>query len=280
MHQPAGSFFAQNTQGFEMRESTIKYLAGLLDADGCLSLGPRRGYKDGRIRLGLMLSIRSGDATDLTGVIASLPELTGLGQIHREADRFTIWTVTHRADLEMLLPRLIKHQVIKAKHWQWVLEFWRNWRSQDKGQKSLSEAEWETLRDEYKKSRRTRVGPIKPKNHPSWCWLAGYLDGDGCFSFRTSKNKNMRLSVTAHELDACGLEFLQKAFGGTIRTHSAKPHIKVWWRGLGPSNATFALNFLSKVARHARIKRYKIDQMIHWHRQRLSVSASTEEATV
>lgn len=263
-----------------MNESLVKYLAGLLDADGCLSLGPRRGYKDGRVRLGLMLSIRSGDVTDLPGVIASLPALTGFGQTHREADKFTIWTVTHRADLEMLLPRLIKHMVIKAKHWQWLLEFWREWRSQEKGQKSLSVAEWEMLRDEYRQSRRDRTGPVKPKNHPSWAWLAGYLDGDGCFSFRTSRNNNMRLSVTAHELDACGLEFLQKAFGGTIRPHSGKDHIRVWWRGLGPSNATFALGFLPKLSRHSRIKRHKIDQMIHWHRQRLSVSASTEEAIV
>jgi hypothetical protein len=255
-----------------MNESLVKYLAGLLDADGCLSFDPSHGY-DKHVRVSLRLGLVAADSIDRNGFIASLPELTGMGKTHRTYDRYTTWLVCHRSDLEKLLPRVIKHMVIKARHWQWMLEFWRNYRTQERGRKFLTQDEWRALRDEYKQSRRTRVGPIKPKNRPTWAWLAGYLDGDGCFSFRTSKNKNMRLSVTAHADDAAVLHFLQTAFGGTVKP-GKRPTIKVWWRGLGPQNASFAIRFLPKLVKHSRLKKHKIEQMIHFHRQRLSVSGA------
>ena len=262
-----------------MNESLVKYLAGLLDADGCLSLDSHKGYDD-MVRISLKLSLVAADVIDHHGFVASLPELTGMGKTHRTYDKYTSWTVCNRNDLEMLLPRLVKHMVIKAKHWQWLLEFWRDWRSQEKGQKCMTLDEWKILQEEYKESRRTRVGPLKPKNHPAWAWLAGYLDGDGCYSFRTSKNNNTRLSVTAHINDVSVLEFLQKAFGGTIKNNSRSENIKVWWRGLGPTHSSFALRFLTKLVNHSRLKKHRLEQMISYHRQRLSVSAPTGDAIV
>lgn len=267
-----------------MNESLVKYLAGLLDADGSLSFECHRGYDD-RVRISLKLHLAAAESIDTVGLVASLPSLTGFGSVNRYAigDKYYVqWFVGHRADLEMLLPRLIKHMVVKARHWQWLMDYWRDYRSQAKGQKSLSEAEWAELSAASRESRRTRVGPIKPKNHPTWAWLAGFLDGDGCFSFRTSKNKNMRLSVTAHAMDISVLEFLQTAFGGTIRENSRSSDIKVWWRGLGPTHTSFALRVLPRLVQHSRLKRHKIEQMIHFHRhrQRLSVSALTGDAIV
>jgi hypothetical protein len=259
-----------------MNESLVKYLAGLLDADGSLSFECHRGYDD-RVRISLKLHLVAVESMDRHGFIASLPTLTGFGSINQYAlgnAQVVQWFVGHRADLEMLLPRLIKHMVIKARHWQWLLDYWRDYRSQAKGQKSLSEAEWQALSAASRESRKN-VGPIKPKNHPTWAWLAGYLDGDGCFSFRTSRNHNMRLSVSAHVTDLSVLEFLQNSFGGTIKPNSAKPQIKVWWRGLGPSHASFVLRFLPQLVKHSRFKKHKIEQMIHFHRQRLSVSRAT-----
>ena len=262
-----------------MNETLVKYLAGLLDADGCLSLDSHRSYDD-KVRVSLKLSVVAADSIDRHGFVKSLPKLTGMGQTHRTYDKYTTWTVCHRADLESILPRIIKHMVIKARHWQWLLDFWRDWRSQEKGQKSMSESEWQLLYEQYKQSRRTNIGPLKPKNHPTWAWLAGYLDGDGCYSFRTSKNNNMRLSVTAHISDASVLVFLQKSFGGTIKDNPNRPNVKVWWRGLGPSHAGFALRFLPRLVKHSYLKKHKIEQMISFHRQRLSVPRATAHATV
>ena len=260
-----------------MNESLVKYLAGLLDADGSLSFECHRGYDD-KVRIGLKLHLTSAESIDRDGFVVSLPTLTGFGSVNRYAmgDRFyTQWFVGHRADLEMLLPRIIKHMVVKAKHWQWLLDYWRVHRSQEKGQKCMTEVEWQLLSAASRDSRRTRVGPIKPKNHPTWAWVAGFLDGDGCYSFRTSRNNNMRLSVSAHVMDLSVLEFLQNSFGGTIKPNSHKPEVKVWWRGLGPSHTSFVLRFLPHLVKHSRLKKHKIEQMIHFHRQRLSASRVT-----
>ena len=258
-----------------MNESLVKYLAGLLDADGSLSFESHKGYDD-RVRISLRLHLVSCDDIDRHGFVASLPTLTGMGNVNRYGERYTQWFVGHRNQLEMLLPRVIKHMVVKARHWQWLLEYWRKYRSQEKGQKSLSAEEWQALQLVSRESRRTKVGPLKPKNHPTWAWVAGFLDGDGCFSFRTSRNKNMRVSVCAHVTDLHALEFLQKSFGGTIKPYSGRENtVKVWWRGLGPSHSSFALSFLPKLTKHSRLKRHRIEQMIHFHRQRLSVSGAT-----
>lgn len=261
-----------------MNETLVKYLAGLLDADGSLSFEAHRGY-DNRVRIGLKLHLVAAHSIDRHGFVESLPEITGFGGISKNG-KYTQWSVGHRRDLEMLVPRLIKHMVIKAQHWQWLLDFWRDWRQQERGQKSMSIEDWYRLAQASKDSRKFRVGPIKPKNHPTWAWLAGYLDGDGCFSFRTSRNHNMRLSVTAHITDASVLDFLQKAFGGTIKSHSRSDNIKVWWRGLGPANRSFALSFLPHLAKHSRLKKHKIEQFIYYHRQRLSESGVTAQAIV
>ena len=260
-----------------MNESLVKYLAGLLDADGSLSFEAHRGY-DENVRIGLKLHLTSAEVIDGNGFVASLPALTGFGSVNTYemgGKRYTQWFVNHRSDLEMLIPRLIKHMVVKAQHWQWLLDYWRNFRTQQWGKRSMSEAEWQALSAASRESRRTRVGPIKPKNHPTWAWVAGFLDGDGCYSFRASRDHHMRFSVSAHVIDLSVLEFLQNAFGGTIRPNSAKAHVMVWWRGLGPSHASFALRFLPKLVKHSCLKKHKIEQMIHFHRQRLSVSRAT-----
>ena len=255
-----------------MNESLVKYLAGLLDADGSLSFESHTGA-DGRVRISLKLHLVAAESIDRHGFVASLPKLTGFGNV--SLGKYNQWSVGHRAQLEMLLPRVIKHMVIKAKHWQWLLDFWREWRSQEKGQKSLSIKEWEELRETCRASRRNNVGPLKPKNYPTWAWLAGYLDGDGCYSFRTSKNKNMRVSATAHKDDASVLEFIANSFGGTIKPNSRTDRVLVWWRGLGPAHSQFALNFASKLVKHSRLKKHKLEQLIHFHRQRLNIQRAT-----
>ena len=259
-----------------MNESLAKYLAGLLDADGSLAFQKRTIPGESNIWFGLELFLGSADTIDKNGFVASLPDLTGFGSVFRRfaptgVTEQTVWRVRRRADLEMLLPRVIKHMVIKAKHWQWVLDTWREHRSRGYGNTCLSEDEWKALVEESKASRRERVGPLKPKNHPTWAWLTGFLDGDGYYSFRTSRNRNMRVGVTTHVDDASVLYFLQNAFGGEVKAYPTKPSPREWSRGLGPANGSFALRFLPNLVKHSRLKKHKIEQMIHWHRQRLSV---------
>jgi hypothetical protein len=272
-----------------MNESLVKYLAGLLDADGSLSFSFRRDEKrPGRYFYGLAMRLTASDAVDRKGFVASLPQETGFGSVSRygKQNQFAAWSVSKRADLEMLLPRIIKHMIIKGQHWQWMLDYWRAHRGQDYSERTVSEDERASLTAESKESRRSRVGPLKPKNHPSWTWLAGYLDGDGCYSYRKHfSNKNswqwtINVSAVAHVNDVCVLEFLQKSFGGQVVGQGQSENVLLWKRSLGYHNRDFALDFLSKVVRHSRLKTHKIEQMIHHHRQRLSVPGTKVQAIV
>ena len=264
-----------------MNESLVKYLAGLLDADGSLSFSFKHDQnRVGRYFLGLRLGLTASDAVDHDRFVESLPQITGLGSMSRCGDKqqFAVWSISKRADLEMLLPRVIKHMVIKAKHWQWLFEIWRSVRAENK---TCSVTERVALTEASKESRRLRTGPLKPKNHPTWAWLAGYLDGDGWYVYRSGGYKNangktyrqwsMGVGAVAHVNDAEVLGFLQNAFGGNVRDHGQSPNVKCWHRSLGYQNRSFALRFLPNVAKHSRLKRKKIDAIIHHHRQRLSV---------
>lgn len=265
--------------GFRMNENLVKYLAGLLDADGSASLRFRlRRNTDDCWYPGLNISLSSSEAVDRHGFVESLPVITGMGTVSRYGDQgqFKRWDVTKVSDVERLVPRLTKHMVVKAQHWQWLLETWRDVRG-----KEVDEVQKKALAELSKESRRSRIGPLKPKNHPSWAWVAGFLDGDGSYRHTFFPNQgrwNLSVNASAHKNDQIVLHFLQKAFGGSIRVH--QPGVLIWSRGLGPMHSSFAMRFLPKVARHARLKRHKIDQMIHHHQQRLSALTPAGEATV
>jgi hypothetical protein len=260
-----------------MNESLVKYLAGLLDADGSVSFRFRRDdNKPHRHYIGLNLSLASSAAVDVRGFVKTLPDITGLGtfSVYGSDGQFYKWEINRSAHIEMLLPRLIKHSVVKGQHWKWMLETWRNLRS-----KACSEDECNVLRLDSKVSRATRIGPVHPKNHPTWAWLAGYLDGDGCYRFHPISGKKcmfMQVNAVAHVNDAAVLHFLEKSFGGTVGPSGPlHPNVVIWRRGLGSSHRSFALRFLPQVVRHARLKKHKIEQMIHHHQQRLSAPSPT-----
>ena len=235
------------------------------------------------------MRLSASSAVDRSGFVASLPSLTGMGSTscYGSAQQFVAWSVSKRSDLERLLPRLVKHMIVKAQHWQWLLEEWRKIRRLGYNERSCSDHERDALTEASKESRRTRVGPLKPKNHPTWAWVSGYLDGDGCYAYRRHYAQTigywqwtMNISCVAHKNDLCGLEFLHKAFGGFIVEQGQSDDLFLWKRSLGYQNRDFALRFLPNVAKHSRLKRHKIDQMIHHHRQRLSVPGTKVQATV
>lgn len=256
-----------------MNESLVKYLAGLLDADGSLSLTFRRDdNKPLRHYCGLKLALSSSRAVDQKGFVENLPWITGMGgfSTYGPKQQNYKWEVQKRAHVEMLLPRLIKHMVVKGKHWQWLLETWRGCR-----RKPLTAEERDKLRKASTNSLTTRSGPVRPKNHPTWAWLAGFLDGDGHYSnFLTSDregkdHRTMQVGCVTAKNHSHVLEFIQKAFGGHIYEHGQSKAL-IWRRSLGADNRSFALRFLPNLAKHSRLKRHQIDQMIHHHQQRLS----------
>ena len=268
-----------------LNESLVKYLSGLLDADGSMSFTFRRQRDEHEADLyymGLSLRLASSAAIDHHGFVFTLPEMTGMGSISKYGanQQFHTWMVHKRSDLEMLVPRLVKHMVIKAKHFQWQMDMWR-----ENSGKLLTPAQCEELKEASKASRVTRSGPLKPKNHPTWAWLAGYLDGDGWYKYKRYSSRgyqswHVSIGAVAHANDAAVLHFLTRTLGGIVRAHGQSPNVFVWHRNMGDEQRSYALRTLPYLAKHSRLKRHKIDQIIHHHQQRLSAPTPAGEATV
>lgn len=258
----------------KFNESEIKYLAGLLDADGVLSFQ----FVDSYCCLNLQLA--ASESIDKHGYIDSLGNKMGHVTIRKWEDKnwspSHVWRLYSSKDINMFVPRVVKHMVIKGKHWNNLYNKWKEF----KGRK-LSESEINYLK-EFSKESRLDAGPIKPKKHPTWAWIAGYLDGDGCYSFKSHSNpeaknsKVLHIAAVCNEPDRICIDLLYKAFGGSIRKE--KNWIR-WKRNLGVKDASFAIKFLRRVCNHSRLKKWKIEQMLNFHNnrlQRLSENNSTE----
>lgn len=259
----------------DFTESEVKYLAGLLDADGSLSFKFCKA-SSGKTFLYLNLSLSAAESVDRHGFVKSLSAYMGsVAKIQYEKETFSdanVWRVQGRADLNKLLPRLTKHMVVKGAHWHRMYEMYCLKQGQDVANE-VSELK------EFSQTSRAGSGPLKHKNHPTWAWVAGYLDGDGCYTL--SKKKLLHVGCITHKNDLHGIELLQKAFGGSIY-EEREDSTRLWRRGLGKSNREFALHFLTKVHRHSRLKKWKIEQLIAFHNQpqRLSDEAPAGEAIV
>lgn len=232
-----------------IKESHAKYLAGLLDADGWFGFQWKTETKAYP-----KLCLKQKSETVLNWIRKNI----GLGWFTEDS-----WCVSSKRDLNALLPHILKHMVIKAKLWEWVYTT-----------DAPSKAEW-TLR------RRTDVGPLRSKKHPTWAWVAGYLDGDGWISHTKRNDTNgytTRVGVLSHHSDRIAVDLLYKAFGGSI---CVKKDGVQWQHGLGKGNRDFAINFLSKLVPHLVRKRHNAEMILHYHHsQRLSEDTSTEETIV
>lgn len=253
-----------------MQETFLKYLAGLLDADGALSFQFAETTTS-RCGVYLRLVLTAAESVDKDGqFIKSLPFGSVVTTEIAGWSKRNDWVVTKRSELEQLLPRLVKHMVVKGAHWKRMYDAWVALRG-----RTVSSQGADELRT-WSKTSRSKAGPVKPRNHPSWAWVAGYLDGDGSYQNRYCPNKKyraMRVSCTAHVNDRIGLELLQKAFGGNI-SEIKGTNIVRWWRGLGYANSSFATRFLSKIVHHSRLKKHQVEAILANHSQRLTVSLS------
>lgn len=265
-------------------ETQIKYLAGLIDADGSLMFH-FRDYKDDVYNVTLKLVLQQSLSIDRDGkFMKSLTDYCGFNQFIEinklntnwsDANR---WTVDNHADHNMLIPRLVKHMVIKARHFQRLLDKFNSLYG-----KSVNESEMLELK-EFSTTSRLDAGPLKPKKHPTWAWVAGYIDGDGCYYMRNRKKNwgtstELLVKVVAQDSDIESLQLLYKAFGGIFKKNDYE-NTHFWFRNLGNADRSFAIHFLRKMHMHSQLKRHKIETLLHHHLQRLSESTSTDDAIV
>lgn len=239
-------------------ETEIKYLAGLFDADGSLSIKFSKN-RYGNVYLHLLLELSAAKGYDRLGYLPSLAKVMGSCNTktyaHPSHQDCYVYRVQARNDLNKLLPRLVKHMVIKGAHWKRLYDKYCEYRGK------VVNDEVEELKEFSAKSR-NMVGPVKPKNHPTWAWIAGYLDGDG--SYQLPKKGSPKIQVKAEAKDTVGIELLQKAFGGGICDVKGED-VRCWYISLGKMNRGFALRFLTKVVKHSKLKKWKIEQLINFH---------------
>lgn len=240
-------------------ETEIKYLAGLLDADGSLSFSK----VDGKLYMEMQLS--ASDSVDKQGYVKTCAERCGYFSRRVYTNGWSPanqWRISKRSELNMLLPRIMKHMVIKGRHWAWMFDMYNKLKGQS------VEDIWEVIKESCDESR-LNVGPIRHKNHPTWAWTAGYLDGDGSYSLKKRTDTKgtsyqSHIMVVAHRDDIVGLELLNKAFGGYIY-EDASCNCFRWKRNLGKRDRAFAKAFLSKLVNHSRLKKWKIEQILAFH---------------
>ena len=244
----------------KFKENQIKYLAGLLDADGSLSLTHNNGY------LGLVLNLELAESCDRDGrYIKSLSQYSGNLYTRKREEAWSqtnTWRLVKRSELEMFLPRVIKHMVIKAKHWNYLLSLFRDYQG-----KHITSNEYALLQEQSVESR-TISGPLHEKIHPTWAWVTGYLEGDGWFMIRhRPKQVEIQAGAVCQVSDVVALKLLQKAFGGIVKED--RGHMR-WVRNLGPKDASFAKRFCSKLVQHSQLKTHKLEQILAFHSQRLN----------
>ena len=254
----------------EFTESEIKYLAGLLDADGSLSLTHNNGY------LGLVLNLELAESCDRDGKYITSLSLKGGNLYTRKREenwaQTNTWRIVKRSELEMFLPRVIKHMVIKAKHWNTLLTWFREYQG-----RIITINEYDLLSLQSHESRLVS-GPLHEKIHPTWAWVTGYLEGGGWFMIRKRPNQvEIQTGAVCQMSDVVALKLLQKAFGGVVKED--RGHMR-WLRNLGPKDSAFAKRFCTKLVQHSRLKTHKIEQILYYHSQRLNEISPTGRVIV
>lgn len=259
--------FKPETLAFKLYNSKIKnhseqlnkYVAGLIDSDGSISLKKTRGI------VYLKTTITSIDSD----LLVSLRLHYNLGTTYlKDNGSICVWELADKHS-KILLGRLTKHLNIKGQLSEFAM-----WATKDKPH--VNQCQWDELKTCYTKLRETTKWLKHPK-HPSWAWLAGFLDGDGYYRFYQRKryhrgedryyfNNTLEVGCLQHISKIWLLEFLQTHLKGRIHIRLKDGH-PAWNRALGVSNKSFALKFLKKIRLYSCIPRKytKIDGMIKFH---------------
>lgn len=254
-----------------MNETQIKYLSGLLDADGSFFFS----FSNNFCYLTISLDLSTGIDKDCRYTEWLSKELgVNYYKTKRELNAENIYSLkivcSKRSTIDMIVPRLLKYLVIKGLHLQTMYNKWVELRG-----RKLSDSEIQELKKFCKESRKI-AKPVKPKEWLPKAYVAGFIDGDGCYCMKRSSG-TYNVSTVSHQQDRIVADLLFKQYGGRI--HYQENCIR-WVRPLGRTNKQFAIKFLRDMHRHSQLKTYKIEQFLHYHSQRLNEESPKGEVIV
>lgn len=242
-------------------ETLNKYVAGFVDADGALSFYFNKTV-DGHFRICLQFSIVQIDNRGRGfKLLQDLRDAYDVGSIHNiEVKNQKCWRVSSKNDLEKFLPHIIKHMVIKGKHFQRMLD-----KRRELSGVNLTQEQVDELR-KFAKESRADTGPTRYKKNASPAWLAGYIDGDG---YLRCYDREHWLKIHVQKSDVCSVELIQSTYGGKIYK-TAKENIKEFKLNFGASFYGTATKVLKAIIPHLRLKRHDAEMILYWHKQRLN----------
>jgi hypothetical protein len=190
----------------------VKYFAGFVDSDGSILIHVQKRDNG---RYGLYPKVNIGQLAFRAQNLHELAKHYDVNLNERKAAEMLLIDLVGNKARNFI--ELIKnHLVIKKDLADYILQI-------------PSEVSKEELDSIKKVVKSLRKKDIPDKNHPSRKWMAGYIDGDGCFTAQVKQNGtlNARL-VIASAVDAlAGLHLIQKAFGGSIRTKGNSAHYEL-----------------------------------------------------
>lgn len=194
-----------------------KYTAGFVDADGSISIHPIK-LVDGTYRIHSKVSVGQLEKNNITLLdIAREFDVELHDRVQPNGAAFQQVELTGNKAV-LLLNRIKKHLVIKDELANYVANL--NGTTVDK----------ETLAAIKRVVKLLRKKDQPSKNHPSRKWMAGYVDGDGCFYARTSRkgvlNAKLIIASSADALAGCNL--IKKAFGGSLRSVGNTAHLEIY----------------------------------------------------
>lgn len=219
-----------------------KYIAGLLDADGTVSLHFNK-RDDGTFRAAACVKIA------LAGDLKYLSEEFDLNWREEPRGRFKdIQEIYAYGDRALtFLNRIKKHLRIKRHLADWVLS---NHGTVVDNPKSL-------------KKELQHIRKISADNddgrYPSRAWLAGYFDGDGCIAFHNRRGECW-LQITGWAYDKKILDTLAYHMGGKVYKHSGESY--QWKKYLGRRGSE-TIDYFKK---HVVVRRHQVDKYLQMTR--------------
>ena len=214
-----------------------KYLAGLLDADGHISVRARLGASPD-------LEVSLAQAAPYRRLLDYAQQLFG-GVVRERLDGAHCELQLRSGPARKCLERLKKYMVLKRHHAERMLEL------VDGSTVLRTPEEVAHVRAQVKQIR--AFGADRLPNHPARKWVAGYVDGDGCFTVKVDKKTGYAyplVSILAAPNYTAGLVLLSGAFGGVIH---ARGQNAVW--NLQLSQPSKAKQFLGYFAQYLEVKR-------------------------
>jgi hypothetical protein len=226
-----------------------KYIAGFLDSDGCITMEwkeIKRNFESPLRKAHVVLKFAQLEEKD--EVLYRIQEVVG-GRISTRfmnGKCYCTHLILSGKDAEMTLSRIQKHLVVKRHIAGIALEM--NGKVMDRKEGT----------EYFKMHRKIKSYPLP--NFPTRQWLAGYFDGDGCFSVRLPKDRNavqFAAEISASAYDSEGVELISKVFGGSINQLCAtKKNVVHFVLTLPPSKAKQFVGYFNK---HLIVKKEQSD---------------------